>query len=284
MPGGPFEVGELATTFEDSTRPTPARGGTPSQPSRKLRTTIYYPASVAPSASSPSPRAATGKYPLVVFAHGFAIDAASYVPLLRDLAMGGYVVAAPDFPGTSTAYPGAAIREDSLQQPADISFVITSMLRLATQPGVLQNAIDAEAVGVSGQSDGAVTATAAGYNTCCLDPRIRAGSILTGATFAFDGTWFPPGSPPVMFVHATADEINDYSASVSMFERAQSPKNLLTIEGGSHLEVYVDPPWEPQIAAATAAFFDQYLKDDPTAAGRLRAIGDQPGFMSLQQG
>jgi predicted dienelactone hydrolase len=221
---------------------------------------------------------------LVVFAHGFAIDAASYAPLLRGLAMGGFVVAAPDFPGTSTAYPGSAIREDSLEQPSDISFVITSMLQLAAKPGVLQNAIDPVAIGVSGQSDGAVTATATGYNTCCLDPRIRAGAMLTGATFGFPGTWFPPGTPPVMFVHATADEINDYSASVSMFNRAQSPKYLLTIEGGSHLDVYVEPPWGPQVASAMVAFFDQYLKADPAAAGRLRAVGDQPGLMSLQQG
>ena len=87
-----------------------------------------------------------------------------------------------------------------------------------------------------------------------------------------------------MFVHATADEINDYSASVSMFERAQSPKYLLTIEGGSHLEVYVDPPWEPQIAHAMIAFFDLYLKGDQAAAARLDTVGNQPGFMTLQQG
>ena len=86
-----------------------------------------------------------------------------------------------------------------------------------------------------------------------------------------------------MFVHATADEVNSYSASTSMFERAQSPKYLLTIEGGSHLEPYVDPPWVSQVAATTVAFFDQYLKADPTAAQRLTTVGNQPGY-ALQQG
>lgn len=52
---------------------------------------------------------ATGPWPLIVFAHGYAIDAAAYAPLPEDLAAGGYVVAAPDFPGTSTAYPGGAV-------------------------------------------------------------------------------------------------------------------------------------------------------------------------------
>ncbi len=283
LPGAPFPVAQMSATFVDPTRGQPARDGTPAQPSRTIRTTIYYPASVAPTPESPTPPAAAGKYPLVVFAHGYAIDAGSYAALLHDLAMGGYVVAAPDFPGTSTAYAGGAVREDSLNQPGDISFVITSMQQLAQQPGPLQSAIVPDTVGVSGQSDGGVTATASGWNTCCQDPRIKAGAIYTGATFAFEGEWFPPGSPPVMFVHGTADEVNGYGASTSMFDRAQAPKYLLSIEGGTHLEPYVDPPWVAQVAAATVAFFDQYLKGDPSAAQRLATVGNQPGY-TLQQG
>ena len=283
LPVAPFPVAQLTTTFVDHSRGTPARGGAPAQNSRTIKTTIWYPTSVPPTDAAPHPPAAAGTYPLIVFAHGYEIDAASYTSLLRDLAVGGYVVAAPDFPGTSTAYPGGANRPDSLEQPADISFVITSMLHLAQQPGPLQGAINPNAVGVSGQSDGGVTATAAGWNTCCRDPRIKAGVIYTGATFAFEGEWFPPGTPPIMFVHATADEINPYSASQSMFERAQSPKYFLTIDGGSHLEVYVDPPWEPHVAAASVAFYDLHLKGDASAAARLDTLGHQPGY-SLQKG
>jgi len=283
LPSAPFAVAQLSTTFVDPSRGQPPRDGTPAQSSRTIKTTVWYPASAVPTPEDPTPAASAGQYPLVVFAHGYAIDAASYASLLRAIAMGGYVVAAPDFPGTSTAYPGEAVREDSLNQPGDISFVITSMLQLAQQPGPLDGAIAPDAVGVNGQSDGGVTATATGWNTCCLDARIKAGAIYTGATFAFEGEWFPPGSPPIMFVHATADEVNSYGASTSMFDRAQSPKYLLTIDGGSHLEPYVDEPWVSQVAAATVAFFDQYLKGDPTAAQRLTTVGTQPGY-SLQQG
>ena len=193
------------------------------------------------------------------------------------------MVAAPDFPGTSTAYPGGADRSDSLEQPADISFVITSMLALSAGSGPLAGTIQPDAIGVSGQSDGGVTAAAAAYNTCCIDPRIKAASILTGGAFGFDGQWFPPGTPPVMFVHATADEVNPYSASTSMFASAQSPKYLFTIEGGSHLEVYVDPPWEEHVARAMVAFFDLYLKGDASASERLAVEGSQPGY-TLQSG
>jgi predicted dienelactone hydrolase len=278
-----YHVAVLHQTFVDHSRGTPARGGNPSSSSRHIATTIYYPTNLAPSEQNPKPKAAPGPFPLIVFAHGYAIDAAAYEPLLRDLAAGGFVVAAPDFPGTSTAYSGGALRSDSLQQPGDISFVITSILDISAKPGLFFNVVNPNAVGDSGQSDGGVTAAAAAYNTCCIDPRIKASVILTGGSFGFNGQWFPPGTPPVMFVHATADEVNPYSASTSMFAQAQSPKYLMTIEGGDHLQVYVDPPWEPHVAAAMIAFFDLYLKGDPAAAQRLEAAGNQPGY-SLQAG
>jgi len=270
----PYAVGTLSETFVDPTRAAPARGGSPPAPERTLVTTIYYPTSAAVSNAPP----VVGPFPLLVFAHGYAIDAAAYAPLLHDLAAGGFVVAAPDFPGTSTALAGGAVRGDSLEEPADISFVITSTIGLSGQPGPLAGLVDPNAIGDAGQSDGAVVAAAAAYNTCCIDPRIKASSILTGGAFGFDGQWFPPGTPPVMFVHATADEVNPYGASTSMFSQAQSPKYLFTIDGGSHLEVYVDPPWEDHVAAAMVAFFDFYLKGDPTAADRLAAAGSVPGY------
>ena len=280
---GTFAVATTHQTFVDTARSTPARGGNPATPSRSIATTIYYPATTAPDAANPTPPAAPGPFPLIVFAHGYAIDAAAYAPLLTDVAAGGFVVAAPDFPGTSTAYPGGAIRSDSLEQPADISFVITSTINLSNAPGPLANAVNPDAVGDSGQSDGGVTAAAAAFNTCCIDPRIKASVILTGGAFGFDGQWFPPGTPPVMFVHATDDEVNPYGASTSMFEQAQSPKYLYTIEGGSHLEVYVDPPWEEHVARTMVAFFDLYLKGDQSAAARLTTEGNQPGS-TLQSG
>jgi len=270
----PFTVGTSSQTFVDPTRTGPARGGAPPVAGRTLLTTIYYPT----PASAPSSPPVVGPFPLLVFAHGYAIDAAAYAPLLHDLAAGGYVVAAPDFPGTSTAHPGEAVRADSLEEPADISYVITSMIALSGQPGPLAGLVDPNAIGDAGQSDGAVVAGAAAYNTCCIDPRIKASSLLTGGAFGFDGQWFPPGTPPVLFVHATADEVNPYSASTSMFAQAQSPKYLFTIDGGSHLEVYVDPPWEEHVATAMVAFFDLYLKGDATAADRLTAAGNTPGY------
>ncbi|HXY91267.1 MAG TPA: hypothetical protein VEP49_02220 [Acidimicrobiia bacterium] len=284
LPTAPFPVAHTTLHLVDTTRGSPARGGAPAEPHRALVTTVYYPASEAPSDATPEPPPAAGRFPLVVFAHGYEIDAAAYAPLLHDLATGGFVVAAPDFPGTSTAYGGAANRADTLEQPADLSFVITSLLHASANPGLLHDTINPDEIGDSGHSDGGVTAAATAYNTCCIDPRIKAATILTGGAFGFEGQWFPPGTPPVMFVHAVGDEINPYGASTSMFSQAQSPKYLLTVEDGSHLEVFVDPPWEPEVAQAMIAFYDLYLKHDATAEARLHTEGDQPGMLTLEQG
>jgi predicted dienelactone hydrolase len=280
----PFPVAQTSMTFVDTTRSSPARDDTPGRAERTLVTTVYYPANAAPTAQTPAPSAAAGPFPLIVFAHGYDAQASMYAPLLEDLARGGYIVAAPEFPGTSSAHPGPADRPDTLQQPADLSFVINSMLAVSTQPGLLHDSIDPNEIGDSGHSDGGVTAAATAYNTCCIDARIKAATILTGGAFGFEGQWFPPGTPPVMFVHATADEINPYQASVSMFEQAQSPKYLLTIDGGSHLEVFIDPPWEPPIAQSMVAFYDLYLKHHPNAHTELQTVANQPGLLSLQEG
>ena len=178
-PVGPAAMGTTTMTFVDSSRPTPARGNQPASHSRTLVTTIYYPTS---SASSSPPPAARGPFPLIVFADGYEIDAAAYSLLLGDLASGGFaVVAAPDFPLTSTAHPGSGVRSDMVNQPGDMSFVITSMLSVSvTLGGLLSGTINPAVVGVSGQSDGAITAGAVGYNTCCLDPRVKAGALLSG--------------------------------------------------------------------------------------------------------
>ncbi len=51
----PYFVGQLHRTFVDPTRSSPARGGTPASDSRTIRTTIYYPTTLAPSPTNPTP-------------------------------------------------------------------------------------------------------------------------------------------------------------------------------------------------------------------------------------
>src|SRR6185312_663867 len=109
-------VGVLATTFVDGSRPTAAFGAYPGSPERQLPTTIWYPSDGG------------GPYPLVMFAHGFAVTPASYGALLSRIAAAGYVVAAPTYPLLSGQPAGPTEALDWDQLYADTWFVTTQVV------------------------------------------------------------------------------------------------------------------------------------------------------------
>src|SRR5262249_55415382 len=140
--------------------------GAGSEP-RTLITYVRYPAVGTPSQSDvldATPARAEGPYPLVVFAHGFAVTPQPYARLLQSWARAGYVVAAPVSPLASANPPGGPNEADVVNQPADVSFVISSMLaqgRSAASP--FANLIDPAPIAVAGHSDGGETALAVGF-------------------------------------------------------------------------------------------------------------------------
>jgi predicted esterase len=167
--GVPYPVATLTVTLVDPTRSTPARGSTPASSSRSLTVTISYPVSSVAS-----------QFPLIVFVHGYDVDAATYAALEDEIAEEGFVVAAADFPVSSSALDGPAER-DIVDQAADVSFVITSLLDESTRPVALADLIADTKVGVIGHSDGAVTAAGVAFNDDAADPRIGAAVTLSGA-------------------------------------------------------------------------------------------------------
>jgi predicted dienelactone hydrolase len=93
------------------------------------------------------------------------------------LASYGFVVAAPQHPGDTLASCGTQsnIYEGFVNRPADISFVIDSMLALNETPAsFFHGAIDAARIGVMGHSFGGLTA----LRVCASDSRVIAGLPL----------------------------------------------------------------------------------------------------------
>ena len=118
--GTAHAVGVTTETFVDTGRPTAANDDCKKIPSRTLPTTILYPATGDPSAdalagAAPDPSGAP--YPLIVFAHGYSASPQVYEPLLRHWAAAGYVVAAPQFPLSSSASPCGAVAGDWCTSP-----------------------------------------------------------------------------------------------------------------------------------------------------------------------
>jgi dienelactone hydrolase len=265
----PYAVGEQVLTFVDHSREVTYPGQSP-QP-RKLVTIVRYPR-------------ARGRFPLVVFGHGFAVTPGIYSQLLEAWARAGYVVAAPIFPLANADAPGGPNESDLPNQPRDVSFVITSMLALSGErQGPLSGVLDPAEIGVAGQSDGGDTALTVTYNGRFRDPRIRAAVILSGQEIPGIGGYdFPAPSPPLLATQGLADTINLPDTTFAFWNEAPAPKYLLTLPGAPHLGPYTDE--QPQLAIVervTIAFLDHYLKGQRGALARMEAAGHVPGLAAL---
>ena len=114
----------------------------------------------------PPARDGSGPFPLVVFGHGFASTPLWYRRLLHAWAACGYVVAAPVFPLGNAHARGGPNESDIVNQPRDMSFVITQVLAASASPdSAFSGLVDPEQVAVAGQSDGAETAYATAYES-----------------------------------------------------------------------------------------------------------------------
>jgi dienelactone hydrolase len=240
-----------------------------------LSTTIFYPAKGFPTgivAKNVTPDRDGGPYPLIVAAHGFGGSVAEMQGLSEHWAAAGYVVAEPLFPLTNDHSPGGPDAADYVNQPADMSYVITSVLQASARSnGLLAGLVNPRQIGAAGHSLGGITTLGLAANTCCHDPRVNAAIVFSG-----DSEGFPHGrfdythAPPMMFVHGTADPVVPYESSVDAFNLAIGPKALVSVIGGGHDDtVGTSGKWFAGIVRVTTDFFNAYLKGDHAAANRI---------------
>jgi fermentation-respiration switch protein FrsA (DUF1100 family) len=239
---------------------------------RRLVTIVRYPK-------------APGPFPLIVFGHGFAVTPAPYATLLRAWVRAGYVVAAPVFPLGNGNAPGGPNEQDLVNQPRDMSFVITRLTaESAARSGFLAGRIDPRKVAVSGQSDGGDTALGVAYDARFQDARVGAAVILSGAEIPYlSPIRFSSPSPPLLATQGTADTINPPSFTYTFFDAAPSPKYLVTLLGAPHLPPYTG--MQPQLGIVertSIAFLDYYLKGRPRALRRMAAAARVPGTAALR--
>jgi dienelactone hydrolase len=278
-------------TLVDSSRPTDAKGSEPAKASRTLLTTIYYPTSspeesAAKEGAAPATKA--GGFPMVVFGPGSGSSPPFYAVLLQAWASAGYVVAAPAFPLSSTTLGAGA---DYVNQPKDISFVISEMLRLSSDAsGPYADLVDMERIGVAGHSLGAMTALGVVFNSCCTDSRIKAAAVLAGRKQPFpDGTFFSGPNTPLLVVHGVADPSVPLAAGEKVFADASPPKLMLTVPasevpGTDHNQPYAGTegrilPATRVVITTTLGFFDRYLSQRLDALKALRkSVAGDIGF------
>ena len=204
---GSYRTGERQVVFTE-----PARTGPAGQDlgRRTLVTQVWYPLARGPA----------GPFPVLMFAPGFLQCPGAYSGLLQAWASAGYVVAAVTFPRTSCHLGAGAYEADLVNQPQDMSYVLTRLLALSARPGnSFSGLLDPQEAGAAGQSDGGDTVAALAANTCCTDRRLKAVAVLSGAEWApMPGRYFPGGAPPMLFTQGSANTVNPPWTSLQLYD------------------------------------------------------------------
>ena len=286
QPPASTAVGLRVVTFVDHSRVARFHGGKVEP--RTLVTQIRYPAlgtADADDVPDAVPLPTAEPYPLIVFGPGFAETPTIYARLLDAWARAGYVVAAPSFPLTQKQVPGGRRQRDLVNQPGDMSFVISSMLADNENPAsFLHGLIAPGLIAVAGQSDGAATALAEAYDPSLADPRIRAAMILSGAELSSidDDIPFESQGPALLATQGSADTINEPSATTRYFELAPRPKYLLTLIGATHLPPYTtQQPYLGVVERVSIEFLRHVLQGDQTSLAEMRIFGNVSGVARL---
>ncbi len=264
-------VATTSMSVYDSTRWTPARGWVAAHPGRNLPTTIWYPTE------------GNGPWPLIVFAHGFNVDPWYYDRLLRRWAAAGYVVAAPEFPGSGPNSPGPARADDIPQQPQDLSVVITAMLGPGA-PAEVAGKIDPAQIAAAGHSDGGSTVAALALNGPVRDYRVRSFLVLAGALPSMPAQYDGANTGPVLVVQGDQDPYNYVSDARSVYLFSHNPPKAFVIApGAGHTDLYLDDGVQPDtVRAATVDWLNLTLKGQQPARDRFFTHASSPGVTELE--
>ncbi len=277
-----FAVGVRDLTLVDA-----ARAGARGQASRTVLTKVWYPASGdANQTVADAPPAKAGRpFPLVALSHGFLGEPAALSALAEGWARAGFVVVAPTFPFTSrqAVLSRMLAPTDVVNQPGDVSFVLSEMLRLGATPGdPFAGLVDGERMAATGFSLGAIT-TVGLFNSCCADPRLDAAIVMSGAMAGFSGDYFAAPAKPVLFLHGERDPFVPFTQGQRAYGRARPPKFFVTLLGADHQSPFTGGG-EPEAAvvnATTLDFLRWTLKGDASALDRLRKDADVAGVSAF---
>ncbi len=255
---GPYAVGTLDVTFEDTSRPITATDTHAAAPSRTLVTTIYYPASDAASSSGQRPLAAGGPFPMLMYSHGYSSGRGEAGPVANRAASYGYIIVAPDFPLTNLlandANPDVT---DAANQPGDVSFLIDQLLSFSRDPShLLANAVDETRIGAVGVSLGGLTTLLVSFHPRFHDERIKVAMPIAALSSFFAEGFYHTRPVPLLFVHGDMDAFVNYERNgLRAFMRAAPNARLITVAKGTHAAfgAQFDPTLLPVLNALIGA-------------------------------
>lgn len=235
---GPFEVGVTTIELSDTSRPLEANGEFPGADQRAITVEVWYPSEAAGGAAETRDaplETSDVPYPLIVFAHGFSGTRRQSTTYTQHLASHGYVVAAPDFPGSNGNAAGGPRLSAAVDQPGDVSFVIDQLLAFEDTEGhLLRGAIDEAAIGMSGHSLGGLTTLLSVYGSS-RDERIKAALPISPASCFLPDTIAGDEPTPVLFITGSIDRLTPLETVRYGYSISNPPKYLVELAGANHI-------------------------------------------------
>ena len=214
-----------------------------------------------------------GPYPVIVFAHGYAVDPNTYRALLVSWVAAGYVVVAPFFPDTSLAaieaQHGVDTEYDIFNQPGDVAFVVSQLVgqrtgRLPRTRPILSawwmpTTCSRRPVRRRRHRCRAHVRPRYAGARSSLAARPVAVALLSGAEWNRTGDAYSAGhrGPAALVVQSLTDSCNDPADSSRLYNMLVSPKWFLALEDATHLGPYIgDGPAADVVERTTVGFFD----------------------------
>jgi dienelactone hydrolase len=223
---GPFGVGVRQMTFTK-------KSVNMFTPDRVLVTDIWYP--TTPNAGPMdadlggvlnAPWAAgAANLPLLIFSHGNCSLPTLSRFFMRAVASYGFIVAAPLHAGDDALTPncGTNHADGIANRPADIEFVIDSLLQLNTdRTSFLSGAINPHRIGMSGHWYGGWTT----LEVSSSDPRVIAGLLISPSLAAINFTTI---HAPVMVQGGALDSLGFMAPESLIYGALSPPKYLVEI-------------------------------------------------------
>lgn len=224
LESGAMSVAHYDEVFVDATRPTQSNKDYPGDSVRSLASTVWYPVD-----------SELGPFPLIVYSHGYSSNKDGGAYLAEQLTSLGYVVISANYPLTHYLAPGGPNVKDVVNQPADVSFLIDSLLAQNNTPGhVLHGQVDASRIGVMGLSLGGLTSELVAFHPTMADPRVAAALSIAGPTAMFTETFFTHFQVPFMMLAGGIDALVPHASNAAPILDKVPGSQLVTIADGSH--------------------------------------------------
>ena len=271
---------------------------------RKLTRDIWYPArpnqhpdvEASPQVGAPANIAAANnlRHPLVIFSHGLGGSPIGGGIFLTELAAQGFVVAAPEHDDCSFSSSCGLTPEQTARRPGDIESVVDFVLSLSDgDDPILKNLIDADRIGLAGQSLGGWTALTVLQQS---EPRFKAAVLINPATLPSPRPDPLQITKPTLFMAGELDREAAFSVTEEFFQQIPqaAPDHyplivpraghefLNTCEGALVTISCADALPQPRLleieGKVATAFLMQYLVGDNNAGSALNPSLRSPDY------